>query len=77
MMCLGFERHLADPCVFRLFENGHVSIMAVVYVDDVFAPGRKSRCDEICDELNTLVPINNLGDLTWYGGCQSWRDKRC
>ena len=45
MKRLGFERCLADPRVFRLVENGHVSTMAVVYVDDIFAAGRKSRCD--------------------------------
>ena len=75
MKSLGFERCLADPCVFRLVENGNVSIMAVVHVDDIFAAGRKSRCDQMCDELNMLVPINNLGDLTWYGGCHYSRDK--
>ena len=60
---------------FRLVENGDVSIMAVVHVDDIFAAGRKSRCNQMCDELNTLVSINNLGDLTWRAGCHNSRDK--
>ena len=41
MKSLGFERCLADPCVFRLVENGNISIMAVVHVDDIFAAERK------------------------------------
>ena len=75
MKSLGFERCLADACLFRLVENGKVSIMAVVHVDNIFAAGCKSRCEKLCEKLNKLVPINNLGDLTWYGGYHYSRDK--
>ena len=63
---LGFEQSLADACVSRLIEAGSVSIIAVVHVDDIFAVGRKERCDRFCEDLNHLVPINNLGELRWY-----------
>ena len=72
---LGFEQCLADHCVFRLLEAGSVSIIAVVHVDDIFAVGRKERCDQFCEDLNRLVPINNLGELRWYAGCHYSRDK--
>jgi len=75
MKSLGFERCLADACLFRLVENGKVSIMAVVHVDNIFAAGCKSRFDQQCEELKDHVPINNLGDLTCYGGCHYSRDK--
>ena len=47
----------------------------MVRVDDIFAVDRKERCDRFCEDLNHLVPINNLGELRWYAGCHSSRDK--
>lgn len=41
----------------------------VVRVDDIIAVGRKGRCDKFCDDLKLLIPINHLGELTWYAGC--------
>ena len=72
---LGFEQCAADACVFRLIECGSVVIFAVVHVDDIFAVGRKERCDRFCEDLNRLVPINNLGELSWYAGCNFSRDR--
>ena len=66
---LGFEQCKADVCIFRLIENGCVSITAVVHVDDNFAVGQKERCNQLCDDLNCLIPVKNLGELKWYGGC--------
>ena len=71
---LGFEQSLADACVFRSIEAGSVAVIAVVHVD-IFAVGRKERCDRFCEDLNHLVPINNLGELRWYAGCHYSRDK--
>ena len=42
---LGFYRCLADACVSRLVEEGRVTIIAVVHVDDIFAVGLKSGRD--------------------------------
>ena len=47
--------------------------MAVVHVNDIFAVGLKSRCDLFRDELNRMVPVKNLGELRWYGGCHNTR----
>ena len=74
MKSLGFEQSLADACVLRLIESGSVSIVTVVHVDDIFAVGLKARCDRFCEDLNRLVPINNLGELWWYAGCRFSRD---
>ena len=51
-----------------------MSILAVVRVDGIFAVGQKSRCDKFCDDLNRLVPINNLKELKWHAGCRFSRD---
>ena len=75
MRSLGFEQSLADACVMRLVESGTLSIVTVVHVDDTFAVGRKVRYDQFCEDLNRLVPINNLGELRWYAGCRYSRDR--
>ena len=74
MKILGFEQSPADACVMRLIEPGSVSVVTVVHADDIFAGGVKSRCDQFCENLNRLVPINNLGELRWYAGCRFSRD---
>ena len=65
---LGFEQCMTDVCVFRLIEDGHVAITAVVHVDDIFAVGQKERCNRLYVDLNQTIPVKNLGDLKWYGG---------
>lgn len=42
-----------------------MSMLAVVHVDDSFTVGLKSTCDRFCGGLNSLVPINNPGELSW------------
>ena len=69
-----FQQCLAEACVFRLVEEGRVAIIAVVHVDDIFAVGLKSRCD-VYRELNRIVPVKNLGELRWYGGCHYTREQ--
>ena len=54
-----------------LIEDGHVAITAGVHVDDIFAVGRKDRCDRLCMDLNGMIPVKNLGELKGYGGCFS------
>ena len=46
----------------------------VVHVDDILAVGLKSRCDVFRDELNRMVPVKNLGELRWHGGCHYTRE---
>ena len=53
-----------------------MAITAVVYVDDIFAVGQKERCDRLCVNLNRTIPVKNLGDLKWYGGCRYSRDRK-
>ena len=67
---------MADVCVFRLIENGRVAITAVVHVEDIFAVGKKEKCDRICADLNRTIPVKNLGDLKWYGGCRYSRHRK-
>ena len=74
MRGLGFEQCEADACVMRFMEEGAVSIVVVVHVDDIIAMGLKSRCDKFCEDLNQFVPISNLGELRWYAGCRFSRD---
>ena len=73
---LGFEQCMTDVCVFRLIEDERAAITAVVHVDDIFAVGHKKRCDRLCVDLNQTIPVKNLGDLKWYGGCRYSRDRK-
>ena len=34
-----------------------------------------SRCDVFRDELNRMVPVKNLYELRWYGGCHYTRER--
>ena len=67
---------MRDVCAFRLIEDGRVAITAVVHVDDIFAVGQKERCDRLCVDFNRTIPVKNLGDLKWYGGCRYSRDRK-
>ena len=59
-----------------MVEEGRVAIIAVVlHVDDRFAVGFKSRFDLFQDEFNRMVPVKNLGELRWYGGCHYTRER--
>ena len=73
MVCLKspcFEKCMTDVCVFRLIEDRRVVITAVVHVDDIFAVGRKERCDRLCMDLNRTITVKNQGELKGYGGCR-------
>ena len=72
---VGFQQCLADAYVFRLVEKGRIAIIVVVHVDDIFAVGLKSRCDVFRDELNRMVPVKNLGELRWCGGCHCTHER--
>ena len=73
---LGFKQCITDVCVFRLIEDGLVAITAVVQADDIFAVEQNERCGSLCVDLNRTIPVKNLGDLKWYGGCRYSRDRK-
>ena len=57
-----------------MVEEGRAASIAVVHVDDIFVVSLESRCDVFRDELNRVVPVKNLGELRWYGGCHYTRE---
>ena len=71
---LGLEQSPTDACVMRLIESGSVSIVTVVRMDDIFAVGVKSKCDQFSRDLNRLVPVKNRGEFRWYAGYRFLRD---
>lgn len=74
LLSLGFEQCLADSCVFRLVEDGSVTLLIVVHVDDLFSIGERERCVAFGKQLNEKVPVKDLGELKWYSGCYYERD---
>ena len=65
---------MKDVCVFRLIEDRRVAITIVVQVD-ISTVGQKERCDRLCVDLNRTIPVKNLRELKWYGGCHYSRDR--
>ncbi|CAB1106091.1 unnamed protein product [Ectocarpus sp. CCAP 1310/34] len=55
-------------------EEGHVIMIIVVHVDDIFAVGQKERCNKFDRDLNKMVPVKILGELRWYSACFYDRD---
>ena len=37
---------------------------------------QKERCDRLYVDLNQTIPVKNLGNLMWYGGCRYSRDRK-
>ena len=72
---IGFEQFMSDVCIFRLIENGLVSITAILAVHDTFAVGLKNGCDILFADLNRQIPVKILGELKGYGGCHYSRDR--
>ena len=66
MNSLCFEQSLADACVLLLVGSRTVFVVIVVFVEGIFAVGRKATCDQFCRDLN--LQIDNLGELRWYAG---------
>ena len=50
-------------------EKGSVAKTIVVRINDVFAVGKRKRCDLFGRDLNQLVPVNNVREPRWYSGC--------
>ena len=75
MKTLGFEQCEADACVMHLVEDGGVSVVVVVHVDDIFAIGRKTTGDKFGDGLNAYIPITNHRELRRYAGCRFEQDR--
>lgn len=75
MVGLGFEQCKVDTCMFRMVEDGEVTMLVVVHVDDVFSIGAKERCVQFGVDLNRYVPTTDLGELRWYAGLRFSRDE--
>ena len=46
-----------------------------MHVDDILAVGQKERCDRLCVNSNETIPVKNLEELKWYGGCHCSSDR--
>ena len=46
-----------------------------VHVDDIFAVGKKERCDQFGKDLGRLVPVKLLAELKWYSEWYYERDR--
>ena len=70
----GFEQCKADPCIFRKVVDGVVVMIVGVYVDDRLVGGSEEDCESLLASLNKKFTTNDLGECTWYDGCDIERD---
>lgn len=52
-----------------MIEDGTVVITVIVYVHDLFAAGKRDRCNQFGIDLGEMVPVKNLGELRLYEEC--------
>ena len=67
-----------DQCIWCFpFYPGWTSdtYRTVVHVDGIFAVGQKERCDRLCVDSDEKIPVKNLGESKWYGGCHYSSDR--
>ena len=62
-----------------LIESGSASTEAVIHVDAIIFAVGVLRVDTISSvqDVNRLVPINNLVELRWYAGCRFFERFGC
>ena len=48
----------------------------LLHVGHIVGYRQKERCDMLCVDFNQTIPVKNLGDLKWYGGCRYSRDRK-
>ena len=70
----GFEQCKAHSCIFRKIVDGIIVMIISVYVDDLLVGGAQEDCESLLLSLNKRFPTNDLGECTWYDGCDIERD---
>ena len=54
--------------------DGKVELTMAINVDDIVIAGTDETCRDFHAALVTKIPMNNIGELTWYAGCAFKRD---
>ena len=76
MNTLEFKQARADPCVFRKFVAGKMKVILVVHVHDFLALiVTKEAMETFVGELRSTFEIKDLGEASYYMGCQITRDQ--
>ena len=73
---LGFEKANADECLYILREDGKISLLVLVYVDDMaLASNSMATIRKFKDDLSKHFNITDLGDLHIILGIQVTHDR--
>ena len=77
LIAKGFERSHVDPCVFRRKHLGKVVVIIVVYVDDLLMLSETKQDEhQALEDLRSIFPIKDLGEISYYPGCHITRDRK-
>ena len=72
---MGFEKCMADQCLFSRKSSDRVVIIAV-YIDDTLCIGDKKAFDKFKQEIKKRFVTKEEGNMTEYVGCEVVRKKR-
>lgn len=60
---LGFERSMADDCLYILRENGDTGLIILVYIDDMAVAGKSlPKIEKFKKDIGEHVDITDLGE---------------
>ena len=77
LIAKGFERSQADRCVFRRNHLGKIVAIIVVYVDDLLVLSETKQDEhQGLEDLRSSLPIKDLGEISYYLGCHTTRDRK-
>ena len=73
---IGMEQSKGDPCMFRKVADGEVTLIVCVHVDDLAVTAKdKDTLPAFYAQLKDELPVNDMGDLSWYVGYAFEREK--
>ena len=70
LLRFGLTRSEHDPCLFMKFDDGALTLMVALYVDDVCAAGLHSEVQLITTKLFSEFPMKDLGEPQVFCGVQ-------
>jgi hypothetical protein len=75
LLMFGFEKSLANDCLYILREDGQIMLLVLVYIDDMAVAGPNlEKIKSFKVYLSKAFEITDLGELQYILGIQVSRD---
>ena len=73
MLSIGFQKHEADPNLYYIVVGG-VSLILLLYVDDLFITGREHLIDVCKKDLASEFEMTDRGLMHYYLAMEVWQE---